>query len=68
MAKSQNKSSKIGRQKKSGQNLRYFNEDRHAKSHIRRIKRHLSRFPSDLAAVGTMQYYAGKTGNRNVGK
>jgi len=68
MAKSQNKSSKIGRQKKSGQNLRYFNEDRHTKSHIRRIKKHLLRFPSDISAVDTMKYYAGKIGDRNTGK
>jgi len=62
--KTKNKNRKIGRQKKSGQNLRYFNEDRHAKSHIQRLKKHLVRFPADKAGEATMKYYIGKTGNR----
>jgi len=36
------KSSKAGRSKKSSQNLRYINERRHNKSHLRRITKHLS--------------------------
>ncbi len=64
MAKSQNKSSKVGRQRKRGQNLRYINENRHTKSHIRRLKVHTSRFPADIEAAATLGYYKGKLGTR----
>ena len=64
MAKNQNKSSKVGRQRKRGQNLRYINENRHTKGHIRRLKVHTSRFPTDVRAADTLSYYKGKLGTR----
>lgn len=58
------KSSKAGRQKKHGQNLKYINEDRHKKSHIRRIKKHLVRFLNDKVAVAALETYKTKLGSR----
>lgn len=58
------KSTKAGRQRKSGQNLRYFNENRHTKSHIRRIKKHLLRFVGDKAAAAALVSQTAKLGSR----
>ncbi|MGE0677792.1 hypothetical protein [Pseudolabrys sp.] len=44
------KNKKQGRSKKSPQNLRYINERRHAKSHVKRIEKHLKKFPDDPIA------------------
>jgi len=52
-----NKNRKIGRIKKSSQNLRYRNENRHEKSHVRRIAKHLKRFPDDKVATRELQRY-----------
>ena len=41
MAGTKSKSDKKDRHRKSAQNLRYINERRHAKSHVRRIRSHL---------------------------
>lgn len=58
------KSTKAGRNKKSGQNLKYFNENRHTKSHIRRIKKHLLRFVADQAAAAALVAHTAKLGSR----
>lgn len=58
------KSSKQGRQRKSGQNLRYINENRHVKSHIRRIKKHLAKRPQDSIAAAALVSYTAKLGSR----
>jgi hypothetical protein len=58
------KSSKAGRKKKSAQNLRYINEQRHDKSHVRRLKLHCARFPSDKTGAATLAYYTGRLGKR----
>lgn len=58
------KSTKAGRQRKSGQNLKYFNESRHTKSHIRRIKKHLVRFIGDKAAAAALITHTAKLGSR----
>ncbi len=58
------KSSKAGRQKKSGQNLAYINEQRHDKGHVRRLRRHCVRFPQDKAGAATLAYYNGRLGKR----
>ena len=60
------KSSKAGRAKKSGQNLRYIGEQRHDKSHVRRITRHLARFPGDRTAVASLDRYRVKLGQRRA--
>lgn len=44
MAKQAKKSKKQGRNAKSGQNAAYQREDRHTKSHVRRIKAHIARY------------------------
>lgn len=50
---------KPGRNRK-GQNTRYINESRFAKSHIRRIKKHLKRYgDKDKVAVAELQRYQG---------
>lgn len=49
------KNRKVGRSKKSASNLRYINEHRHTKSHIRRITKHLVRFPDDKAAQDALE-------------
>lgn len=58
------KSTKAGRNRKSGQNLKYFNESRHVKSHIRRIKKHLIRFAGDKAAIAALAAQTAKLGSR----
>jgi hypothetical protein len=57
------KNSKQGRNKKSGQNAMYINENRHEKSHIRRIKKHLTHFGNgDKVAVEALRLYQIKAG------
>jgi hypothetical protein len=58
------KSSKAGRKKKSGQNLAYINEQRHDKSHVRRLKVHLARFPGDKTGTATLAFYSARLGKR----
>lgn len=48
------KSKKHDRQRKSPSNLRYINEKRHGKSHIRRMLKHLLRYPNDTRTAETM--------------
>jgi len=57
MAK-QKKSSKADTKRKSGQNLAYKGEHRHEKSHIRRIKAHMTRFKHDKVAEAQLMKYA----------
>ncbi len=61
MAK-QKKSSKADKHRKSGQNLAYKGEHRHEKSHIRRIKAHMTRFHNDKVAESMLMKYAEKLG------
>jgi hypothetical protein len=56
------KNKKQGRCRKSMQNLRYINEGRHNRSHVRRIAAHLVRFPGDVAASAALQLYKIKAG------
>jgi len=56
------KNKKQGRCKKSSQNLRYINEGRHNKSHVRRIEKHLRRFANDRAAMNALRLYQIKAG------
>ncbi len=59
------KSKKADRCRKSTQNLRYRNEHRHEKSHIRRINRHLGRYGTgDKAASDALQRYKYAAGIR----
>jgi hypothetical protein len=58
------KSSKAGRNKKGGQNLAYINEQRHDKSHIKRLVRHCERFVDDKIAAASLGYYRGRLGKR----
>lgn len=58
------KSTKQGRQRKTGQNLRYINEDRQKKGHINRIKKHLVRFPDDKTATVALDTYKKSLGSR----
>lgn len=58
----QKKSRKFDRCRKSGQNLRYIRENRHGKSHVRRITAHLRRFPADIAAAKELVLYGITTG------
>lgn len=64
---------KYGRNRKSGQNLKYLNENRHCKSHVRRIKRHVQRYgfrigdpigraSRDVCARSALLAYAEKLG------
>lgn len=53
------KSDKKDRKRKSGQNLR---ENRHGKSHVRRIMAHLRRFPADIVAAKELVRYSTETG------
>ena len=55
-------SRKVGRHKKKGHNLRYISENRHEKSHIRRITKHLLRFPTDAVAAEALTEYKIKAG------
>jgi len=58
------KSSKAGRKKKSGQNLAYINEQRHDKSHVRRLRAHIVLFPGDKTGAATLAYYLGRLGKK----
>lgn len=66
MGEQKNKSRKIGRHRKGGQNLAYKAERRHEKSHVRRIMRHLKRYgmnrinwkPEDKPAAEALMRYA----------
>ena len=51
------KNRKVGRHKKSAHNLRYKNERRHEKSHVRRIAKHLTRHPDDKVAIAEHKRY-----------
>jgi hypothetical protein len=51
------KSSKQGRQKKTMQNLRYINERRHAKSHLRRTTKHCKSHPNDKVAEKAREHF-----------
>jgi len=65
MAGQKQKGRKIGRAKKSGQNARYINEARHAKSHVRRITKHQERYDKlgrDKTAVAALTAYKAKAG------
>jgi len=64
VAGKEGKSSKAGRQKKSGQNLRYINEQKHDKSHVRRLVRHCARFPGDKKGAASLAWYRGRLGHR----
>lgn len=57
-----NKNRKIGRIRKTAQNLRYKNEHRHEKSHIKRITKHLRRFPADKVAETALRTYKYEAG------
>jgi len=57
------KNSKQDRTRKSAQNLRYRNENRHAKSHIKRITKHLARYSeNDKIAAAALTNYKAKAG------
>jgi hypothetical protein len=60
------KSSKKDRQRKSGQNLAYINEQRHDKSHVRRLTRHCARFVGDKLAAAKLAFYRGRLGQRKA--
>lgn len=53
---------KLGRIRKSPQNLRYKNERRHEKSHVKRIAKHLKRHPNDKVAVSEHTRYRAAAG------
>lgn len=56
-------SSKKDRKRKSGCNLAYKAENRHEKSHIRRIKKHISRYgKTDKTAADALLNFATKCG------
>lgn len=57
MAGTKNKSDKKDRSRKSPQNSRYKAERRHEKSHIKRLKAHLLRQPSDKPAKAALERY-----------
>lgn len=65
MADQGKKQRKWGRNAKSGQNLRYKNEDRQQKSHIKRIERHLTQFPTDWPACKALERYRVAIGQFN---
>jgi hypothetical protein len=59
------KNHKVDRQRKSPQNLRYINERRHQKSHVRRINKHIARYGnSDKVAVKALELYKVAAGVR----
>ena len=60
------KSSKAGRQKKCGQNLAYINEQRHDKSHVKRLVRHCERFGTDKIAAASLVWYRARLGQRKA--
>lgn len=51
------KNRKVGRAKKSAQNLRYIGEKRHIKSHIRRLKVAVAVNPNDQTARDALHRY-----------
>ncbi len=59
-SKPKGRKGKIG--KKKGQMLAYANERRREKSHVRRIERHLRRFPNDNVARQMLAHYRSKAG------
>jgi hypothetical protein len=62
-ASSSKKQRKYGRNTKSPHNVMYKNENRHEKSHIRRIKKHLKRYgESDKVATEALTNYEIKAG------
>lgn len=67
-AKGGKKQRKFGRNKMDC--LAYRNENRREKSRVRRIKRHLKRFPMDAAAVAHMERFKNiiQYGNATRGK
>jgi hypothetical protein len=58
------KSTKTDRNRKSGGNLRYINEQKHDKSHVRRLNRHLARFIGDKMAETKLAFYKARLGVR----
>ena len=62
MASNQKSQRKYDRCRKSPQNSRYKMENRHGKSHIRRISQHLQRYGKDKQAIGTLMFYAQNVG------
>ena len=65
MGKSKSKSSKTDRKRKSGCNLKYIGEQKHDKSHVRRITKHLTRFLNDAKAQASLAYYKARLGVRS---
>lgn len=57
MAEGGKKNRKVGRNKKNPQNLRYINERRHNKSHLRRITKHLKKHPNDKVAEKAREHF-----------
>ncbi len=57
------KSSKADRKRKSAGNLKYINEQRHDKSHVRRLSKHLLRFVDRMAAE-KLAFYKARLGAR----
>lgn len=62
MAGQQKKNRKQDRTRKSAQNVRYRNERRHEKSHVRRISAHLKKHPGDKTAVNELTRYKAAAG------
>lgn len=58
------KSAKADRKRKSGSNLKYIGEQRHDKSHVRRLTKHLVRFVADNKAVEKLAFYKARLGMR----
>lgn len=57
------KSSKADKKRKTGCNLAYKGEQRHEKSHVKRIKKHLNRYSAnDRTACDSLMKYAEKLG------
>jgi hypothetical protein len=61
-AKKTKKQRKHGRANRNQQNARYKAERRHEKSHVRRIAKHLKRFPNDHYATQMLAQYKLKAG------
>lgn len=65
MAGQKQKNRKLDRVRKSPQNLRYKNEARHAKSHVRRITKHMDRYDKlgrDKTAIAALTTYKAQAG------
>ena len=55
----QKKGRKVGRNIKSGQNLAYKQENRHGKSHVRRMKKHIAKNGvNDKVAIAMLLKYS----------